>query len=90
MSGIAWPTKSKFLSLYKINGKKPLPLKSQQGEDVVIIFSDTQVSVRGKYFNLIDLFRNDKLGVFVDVSDTVSPTAIVFQYMLHKGKPDWK
>jgi len=79
-----------FGTQYKITGPKPLPQKSQQGEDVVIIYSDTQVSLRGKNFFLEEIMRNHKLGVFVDASSSVSPSAIVLQYVLHKGKADWK
>jgi hypothetical protein len=79
-----------FGTQYKITGNKPLPQKSQEGEDVVVIFSDTQVYMHGNHFYLEELFRNHKLGVFVDVSDSVSPSAIIFQYVLHKGKDGWK
>ena len=83
------PFDTKWLGTqYKITGKKPLPIKTQLETDVVIIYSDTRIYMRGKGFFLEELFRNHKIGVYVDLDyeDAFSPSAIAFQYELHKGK----
>jgi len=69
---------------YKLTGKKLLPIKTQLGTDVVIIYSDTRVYMRGKGLFLEEIFRNNEIGVYVHIDDknTVSPSAIVLQYEL--------
>ena len=87
------PFDTKWLGTqYKLTGKKPLPIKTQTGKDVVIIYSDTCVYMRGKSFFLEELFRNHEIGVYVDIDDesAVTPSAITLQYELHNGKSDWK
>lgn len=75
-----------FGTQYKITGNKPLPQKTQSGEDVVVIFSDTRVYMRGKGMFLEEVLRNNGIGVHVDCTDGATPSAIVFQYVIRKGK----
>ena len=72
---------------YKMTGKKPLPIKTQIGTDVVIIYSDIRVYIRGKGLFLEEIFRNNEIGVYVPIDDenAVSPSAIALQYELHTG-----
>jgi hypothetical protein len=79
------PFEKKWLGTqYKIDGKKPLPIKTQGGTDVVIIYSNTRVYIRGKGFFLEELFKNNDIGVHVDIDneDAVHPSAITLQYDL--------
>jgi hypothetical protein len=71
---------------FKIDGKKPLPVKSQTGLNVVIVYSDTRVYLKGKGFYLQELLQNHEIGVFVDVDneDSISPSALTLQYELFK------
>jgi hypothetical protein len=82
------PFDTKWLGTqYTLTGKKPLPIKTQLGTDVVIIYSDTRAYIRGKSFFLEEIFRNHEIGVYVDIDDesAVSPSAIAFQYELRKN-----
>jgi hypothetical protein len=82
-----FPFEKKWLGTqFKIDGKKPLPIKTRTGTDVVIIYSDTKVYMKSKGFFLAELLKNHEIGVYVDVDneDAVSPSALTLQYELWK------
>ncbi|MBI9077739.1 MAG: hypothetical protein JEZ02_20225 [Desulfatibacillum sp.] len=76
---------------YKYLGKEPVLLESRIMEDWVwIVFSDTCVYLRGKRLLLLEMMRNQEIGVYVDMEDSTKLAKITYQYDNLKYNPNWK